>query len=934
VIHLRLRRLGVCCVSAAALVLGLVPGHATALAADGGRPTVTESVHHDTSAPLRSLPPAGGGHRRAPAVHHAPPAAGAAQRAPDTSGAGVVASPLIPSPSVSFDGSPDNSGVVPPDNDGAAGPTQFVELVNSQITVFDKSGGTVLAPRNTNTLWSGFGGGCQANNDGDGTIVFDTLAQRWVIQQFSVSTTPFLECVAVSTSADATGSYNRYSFTPSSSFPDYPKLGVWGDAYYISYNLFNAAGTVGLGTQLCAYDRARMVQGLSATQVCFLGTSAPEKTALPATIDGTTAPPAGTPEWFVGLSPTTANALASYRFHVDFGTPSSSTLTGPTDLPVNAFSQACGGTGTCIPQSGTTQQLDSIGDRPMYRLAYRNFGDHEAMVVTHSITAGSSVGERWYELRPSGSSLSVFQQGTYAPDGSFRWMGSIAMDHNGDMALGFSVSSASRHPGIAYTGRLAGDPAGTMPQGESTVFTGAGSQFGSNGANRWGDYTEMTVDPADDCTFWYVNEYIPANGNFNWHTRVASFKFPGCGQANGSDFSIAVSPASQSVIAGQSATYTVATAVTAGSPVPVTLSASGLPAGAGASFNPNPVTSGGSSTLTVTTSTTTPSGTSTIVVTGSGGGVTHTASTMLSVSGGGGAVVTNGGFETGDLTGWTASGAFAPRVVTTSPHSGRFAAQLGSTGPVNGDSILTQAIAVPAGSSTLSFWYQPHCTDTLQFDQEQAQVRSTAGATLATVLNVCSNSGAWTQVVFDMSPFAGQSVVLWFNDHDDGFSTDPTFTLLDDVAVTSSAPSVVRNGGFEAGLTGWTASGAFAPRAISSPVHGGAGAAQLGSTAAVNGDSTLTQTITVPAGSRLSFWYQPHCTDTLQFDQEQAQVRSTAGATLATVLNVCSNSGAWTQVVFDMSAFAGQTVVLWFNDHDDGFSTDPTFTDLDDVTVA
>src|SRR5439155_25921086 len=231
--------------------------------------------------------------------------------------------------------------------------------------------------------------------------------------------------------------------------------------------------------------------------------SSGEHTLLPASLDGTTQPSAGEPNYQVGLS-TSANNVSYFKFHVDWGVPGNSTLTGPTNLAVNAFSLACGG-GACIPQSGTTQKLDSLGDRVMNRLAYRNFGDHEALVVTHSITAGSSVGARWYELRVGGgNSLSVFQQGTYAPDSVYRWMGSIAMDRSGDMALGYSVSSSSLRPGIRYTGRLQSDPAGTMPQGEATVITGGGSQTG--GLSRWGDYSAMSVDPADDCTFWYAQE--------------------------------------------------------------------------------------------------------------------------------------------------------------------------------------------------------------------------------------------------------------------------------------------------------------------------------------------------------------------------------------------------------------------------------------------
>src|SRR5205807_9543012 len=179
-------------------------------------------------------------------------------------------------------------------------------------------------------------------------------------------------------------------------------------------------------------------------------------------------------------------------FHVDWTTPANSTITGPTTLATAAYTLPCGGTGgTCVPQTGTTQQLDTLGDRLMYRLEYRNFGDHESLVVSHSVTAGSSLGERWYELRVgSGDSLSVYQQGTYAPDASYRWMGSTALDGSGDMALGYSVSSSSLHPEVRYTGRLAGDPPGQMPQGESTIIAGAGSQTGSD-LSRWGDYSSM-----------------------------------------------------------------------------------------------------------------------------------------------------------------------------------------------------------------------------------------------------------------------------------------------------------------------------------------------------------------------------------------------------------------------------------------------------------
>lgn len=496
-------------------------------------PDSGSAVHYDTSPPLSSLPPSGTPGEAFPALHGPPlPSASSSTSAPDTSGAspfgGQLVSPLIPSTIANFDGIAEGCGPTcrPPDPSGAAGPNQYVEVVNVKLAVYSKTGTALLGPEATNTLWAGFGGGCETNNNGDATVLFDTINQRWVVQQFSISTTPYLDCVAVSETSDATGKWHRYSFQYSK-FPDYPKMGVWPDAYYASFNLFNSSGTVFEGAEECAFNRAKMLNGEAATQQCFVGTPTNGISLLPATLDGSTVPPSGEAEWFVALSPMTSNALAYWKFHVDWSNPANTTFTGPTNLPVDEFSEACHG-GVCIPQSETSQQLDSLGDRLMFRLAYRNFGGHEAMVVAHAVTSGSSVGMRWYELRPSGGSLTVYQQGTYAPDSTYRWMGSIAMDKAGDMALGYSASSSSLHPQIRYTGRLVGDPLGTMPQGEATLYSGAGSQTGDS---RWGDYTEMSVDPSDDCTFWYVNEYHATAGLGNWRTRIGSFKYPNCSGA-------------------------------------------------------------------------------------------------------------------------------------------------------------------------------------------------------------------------------------------------------------------------------------------------------------------------------------------------------------------------------------------------------------------
>ncbi len=415
----------------------------------------------------------------------------------------------------------------PPDTEGTVGSTQYVQWVNTSFAVFNKTTGALIAgPTAGNTLWSGFGGGCQTNNDGDPIVLYDKAAQRWIFSQFSVSTTPFLQCIAVSTTPDATGTYNRYSFQYNN-FDDYPKMGVWSDAYYETFNMFGGTdNSTFLGADVCAYDRAAMLAGTAATQVCFeQGTSVGG--LLPSDIDGSTPPPAGSPNYMVDFG---SSSLNLFKFHVDFTTPSNSTFTGPTVIPVAAFSPLCGG--ACVPQPGTTQQLDSLADRLMYRLAYRNFGTRESLVVNHSVVAGSGGGVRWYEIQNPSGTPTIAQQSTFAPDSSYRWMGSIAMDRVGDMALGYSVSNGSSvFPSIALTGRVATDPASTM-EAEVAVVSGGGSQVGNGSQGlpltRWGDYSAMQIDPVDDCTFWYTQEYIKTTGVFNWNTRIASFSFPNC----------------------------------------------------------------------------------------------------------------------------------------------------------------------------------------------------------------------------------------------------------------------------------------------------------------------------------------------------------------------------------------------------------------------
>lgn len=507
--------------------------------------SVRSEVHHDVSPAVRDLPTIS--HQRA-TQHEAepvrtiplPPGLKPAGDPDSVRQQTVAQSPssLAPTANLNFDGIGQgvfgfNVGVAPPDTNGAVGSTQYVQWVNLSFAVFNKSNGALIkGPVAGNSLWQGFGGGCETNNNGDPIVTYDKLANRWVFSQFSISTTPFLQCVAVSTTSDATGTYNRYSFQYSN-FDDYPKMGVWPDAYYVTFNMFNSSGTTFLGADACAYNRSAMLNGQAATQICFQQGSSVGG-LLPSDVDGVTAPPAGSPNYMLFFG---TNALKLFKFHVNFTNPSASTFTGPTSIPVAAFTPLCNGSRGCVPQAGTTTKLDSLADRLMYRLAYRNLGSHESLVVNHSVAVGSSGGIRWYEIQNPNGTPAVAQQSTFAPDANFRWMGSVAMDQVGDIAVGYSKSSSTTNPAIAFTGHAISDPASTL-EAETTVINGTGSQTG--GLTRWGDYSAMQVDPSDDCTFWYTTEHLKASGSFNWNTRIANFKFPNCQ----SGLSISVSPSS------------------------------------------------------------------------------------------------------------------------------------------------------------------------------------------------------------------------------------------------------------------------------------------------------------------------------------------------------------------------------------------------------
>jgi hypothetical protein len=490
-------------------------------------PMIAGEDHHDVSPPLNVLAqisPLVEAPVVALPLHHRP-GAPIVSSEPDpvvqqatTSLAAVPVSNFI-----TFAGLNNLDGLVPPDPNAAVGDSQIFETVNSHYQIFSTSGTSLLGPATLGSIWNGFGGQCDPTAPGthvysDPIVLRDKIAKRWFVSAIGSSSLAFnsnnTECIAVSTGTDATGSYARYAFSFGTTLNDYPKFGVWPDAYYASYNLF-ANGSSFTGVEVCAYNRSAMLSGSAATSVCFQRSTS-DFSLLPADFDGVTLPPSGEPNFYLELG--TSTSLKLYRFHVNFTTPSSSTFSGPVSITVASYSEACGGNQNCIPQSGGPA-LEGLGDRLLFPLSYRNFGDHESLVTDHSVAVGSSVGMRWYEIRSPNGTPTVFQQGTYAPDSNFRWMGSINMNGNADICLGYSVSSSTIFPSIRFTCRVPTDPLGTM-ESESTILNGGGAQ---TGASRWGDYTSMATNPADDLTFVYTNEIYRSSSSANWSTQIASF---------------------------------------------------------------------------------------------------------------------------------------------------------------------------------------------------------------------------------------------------------------------------------------------------------------------------------------------------------------------------------------------------------------------------
>ncbi len=452
----------------------------------------------------------------------------------------------------------------PSDNSIAVGHDHIVQTVNSRLAVFTKRGATfdttgraLYGPIPTNNLFTGFGGPCEANNNGDAVVRYDQLADRWLLvmpifrrvrprtappgprrADLIVPTEPpaappappdsggYAMCYAVSTSTDPLGSWDRYEFARPL-FPDYPRPAVWPDGYYTP----TSTGDEVIEKHVCVVDRKRMLAGEDATEQCqiiqgvnFLNTS---------DLDGTMLPPDGAPNIIIAAGGTQlhgqlgADSLQVWRLHVDWADPSRTRLEGPERLGVAPYQYLCGGQLTsCVPQPGTDRMLDAQGDKVMPRFVFRRFARHEALVAVHSVnsTAGGG-GVRWYELRvASDRSLSVYQQGTYAPDSFYRWMASPAIDRFGNIGIGYSFGGAPHFPGQRFAGRAPDHPKGTLGFREAVLVEGEASQASTL---RWEDYTQTAVDPVDDCTIWYVGDYLRA-GDTSYSSRIGAFRMPGC----------------------------------------------------------------------------------------------------------------------------------------------------------------------------------------------------------------------------------------------------------------------------------------------------------------------------------------------------------------------------------------------------------------------
>ena len=478
----------------------------------------------------------------------------------------------------------------PSDNSLAVGRQHVVQIVNTRMAVFTKSGKPLYGPVPTNTVFRGFGGACEERNNGDAVARYDQLADRWLIvmpiftraatsrpdqpaawtddgrahvsppgrpnqpgaaaplyQPPRIPDVPterpgraaadrqgdgtYSMCYAISATPDPLGAYYRYEFLRPL-FPDYPRPAIWGDGYYVPTSTSDDPISDSITTQkhACVVDRAAMLRGAAAAEQCIVMNNVGFLNN--ADIDGRSLPPPGAPNVMMATSGTQlkkileARTIDTWQFRVDWKNPANTQVAGPQPIEVSPYHYLCGGQLTnCVPQPGIAQRLDAQGDKIMARLAYRRLGDREMIVAAHSVdTAAGAGGVRWYEFRVDRARrITLAQQGTYAPDGRFRWLPSPAIDRRGNIGIGYSYGGSDTFAGQRFAARLDGDSPGQLTLAETILADGEAAQ----NAIRWEDYTQTAVDPSDDCTIWYVGDYLK-NGSTTYSTKIGAFRLPGC----------------------------------------------------------------------------------------------------------------------------------------------------------------------------------------------------------------------------------------------------------------------------------------------------------------------------------------------------------------------------------------------------------------------
>jgi hypothetical protein len=846
---------------AAALVLCLLAPLSLAAQKDaalpaGGPEVVIWESYHDTSPPLREMLRL---YPQAPlAERHPLPRASASSRN-YTEVEDPVRQTSVPEKreklaatiGLNFDGMDFNDspcGCVPPDSNGAVGATQYFQLINTAYQILDKSTGAVIvSPTTTNSIWSGFGGGCENNNDGDATVTYDKAAGRWVVAQFSVSSTPYTECMAISTTDDATGPWYRYAFQfGSTDYPDYPKVGVWpaefsgagSGAYAATYR--TTVSSVYNGPNLCVYNRNAMLNGLTASSACFQE-SASYNPVLPVDLDGVTIPPANEPVWFMTYD-TNQKALDLWAVTPSF--PTGSTISGPTQITVAAFTPSA----STVAEPSPGEALETMSDRPMYRLAYRNFLTKEALALVH--TVGSPAGIRWYEIDNPAGTPTVAQQGTYAPNSNSRWMASTAMDVAGDQAIGYSVvNSSTLDPSVAVAGRTPSDAANTL-EAEISVVTGGGVQEDSSG--YWGEYSAMQVDPVNDCTFWYTQEYYATTSGSlgGYNTRIASFKFPTCGAG----------------------TATTTTLTTSSNPAPT-----GLPVTFTATVSPSPGTGG---TMVFTSFGTMISGCSSVTLSG---GIA-TCTTLFSTNGNYSIVAT----YLGDTNYNRSTSNTLTQVVST---------------VVTVTSSKNPSVADQSVTFTATVLPNPGATGTMEFT-----VTNSGTTTLCASVSV-NASGVATCTATSL-PSGSDSIKATYSGGGSGTlvqTVSPTQLLVNGGFGTGSlSPWTGSTGGCSPVITQYkVSSGSTYSAAMGSTVH---------STCAA-GEDFLYQAVAIPAAATsatLTGWYWSKTSNTNYKDDYYAiAIKNTSGTTLKNCLIVASNSQTWTESTCNLNAYIGQTIRIF-----------------------